>query len=95
MLFAHAQVDRCYREVLGRDAIMTGAQEDAHGPGSLHFGTRDDIRCRAADYDDDNVSSAERSEIKRRLDRRLGIDFDVVWEVTHLHVEFDPKRWSE
>ncbi|NIR76795.1 MAG: hypothetical protein GWO12_17090 [Gemmatimonadetes bacterium] len=89
MLFAHEVVDRVYRKFTGEDAMLTAAQEDAHGEHSLHFGIEDDPRCRAADYADDGVD--DRGAVLTETRARLGSEFDVVWEGDHLHVEYDPE----
>lgn len=94
MLMCHETVDHTFLEVIGREAILTGAQEDAHSRGSLHFGLAPDIRCRAADYSDDGVTKPQRVRIKSRLAWRLGKNFDIVWEKYHLHIEYQPKPWD-
>ena len=94
MLYAHQVVDNVFRAYTGSEATLTGAQEDAHSDGSKHFGTSDDFRCRAGDYADDPVKPEQRPEIEAELQRRLGANFDIVWERYHLHVEFDPEPYT-
>lgn len=91
LLFAFEAVDRVFRRHIGRDAVLTAAQEDAHGEGSLHFGVEGDPRCRAADFSFDGVPDNKKIAISSELRRRLGEDFDVVVEADHFHVEYDPE----
>lgn len=89
MAFAQEQVWIVYRMAVGRDPVITGAQEAAHSEGSLHYGLFPDPRLRALDFDDDDISEAQRVIIQTALRERLGSQFDVVWESNHLHVEYD------
>lgn len=91
MQFACEQVWIVYREVLGRDPVITGAQEDAHDDGSLHYGAFPDIRLRALDFDDDGITEDQKTEIKTKVAARVGNQFDIIWETHHLHVEYDVK----
>lgn len=91
MMFAHEVVDRVFRLRYGQQATLTGAQEDAHGKGSLHYGIEGDPRCRAADYADDPVPANDRMGCREEIMARLGSEFDVVWEARHLHVEYQPE----
>lgn len=89
MEFANEQVWIVYRQVLGRDPVVTGAQEDAHSDGSLHYGLFPDPRLRALDYDDDGITATQKVLIAEELRMRLGNQFDIIWEGHHLHVEYD------
>jgi len=88
MDFAFEQVYYVYQEVLGRHPVLTGAQEDAHSDGSLHFGRGEDPRCRAADFDDDDINGGQKVRMRAMLVLRLGSQFDVIWETQHLHIEY-------
>lgn len=65
-------------------ATITEGTGDKHGRGSRHFvGFAIDVRHREL--------SAERQQLAvQMLRERLGEDFDVVLEPTHIHIEFDP-----
>ncbi len=66
------------------DAIITSGRDGTHGPRSLHyFGRALDLRIR---HLSDGLAKTIRDEIKNAL----GIDFDVVLESDHIHVEYDP-----
>lgn len=65
----------------GEEAVITSANEGTHSAGSLHYGDNAvDIRM-----------PKKPQETAITLRNKLGKDFDVVVEVDHLHVEFDPK----
>lgn len=89
MEFAVEQAWIVYKHFLGRDPIVTGAQEDAHAGGSLHYGAFPDPRLRALDFDDDGITSEGKADIGAELKKRLGSQFDVIWESDHLHIEYD------
>jgi len=68
----------------GADLVITSAVEGRHSQSSLHYsGCAFDARTREMD-------SAKVAEIVAALKARLGGDYDVVVEGTHLHVEFQP-----
>ncbi len=86
-------VDRVWFKVTGVQAVCTGLGEEGHSPRSRHYGILGDIRCRAFDIRTRNLSEVQRQEIDDSLRVRLGagLEFDIVWESLHLHLEFDPK----
>lgn len=66
------------------DMTVTSVCDGKHGKGSLHYvGQAIDIRT--------NDIVANKLLIDAQLKEYLGEQFDVVWEDTHLHVEFQPK----
>lgn len=81
---------------LGQDvATITSGLEGEHMPGSLHYVGRA-IDVRRADrvvLPDGNVRFPDAELARRQRDiiaARLGPDFDVVLEATHVHIEYDP-----
>ena len=69
----------------GKEFTITSGTEGPHGRASLHFiGNALDIRTRG-------WIPTELREVEADLQASLGIDFDVVRENSHLHVEFQPK----
>ena len=72
-----------------RGAIwVTSANDSRHGDNSLHY------KNQAFDIRIYNIVGDIRYEAKRwaeRLQQVLGSDYDVVYELDHIHVEFDPK----
>lgn len=77
---------------------ITSVNEGKHKPNSLHYtGHAFDIRTRDVDplMDVDFIGMSKNGMIKylaNILQTRLGKDFDVVVEPTHIHVEYDPKE---
>lgn len=82
MMLATEQV---FQEVLGQGATITSGIDGKHMIGSKHFiGHALDFRTRG-------IGALELETISKKLKERLGRDYDVVIEETHLHVELDPK----
>ena len=69
-------------EALGEEFVITETYGGNHGAGSLHYG--DDA------YDVRNPKKNKTSAVTM-LKEKLGADFDVVDEPTHIHIEYDPK----
>jgi len=70
----------------GRVCTLTSGLEGAHSRASLHYtGSAVDLRTR-------DLTPTDVGEVAGELADRLGIDFDVVVERTHIHVEFQPKE---
>jgi len=68
----------------GKELVWTSANDARHSVTSLHYnGDAGDFRI----YDDVDMVSV-RNEIKRRLN----IDYDIILEGNHLHIEFQPRR---
>lgn len=70
----------------GYDCILTSVSDGAHRSGSRHYdGNACDLRIR-------HISSGSHvTDLVDDLRRVLGSNFDVVLEVDHIHVEYDPK----
>ena len=72
-----------------RGAIwVTSANDSRHGDNSLHY------KNQAFDIRIYNIVGDVHYEAKlwaERLQQALGSDYDVVYENTHIHVEYDPK----
>ena len=62
--------------------VVTSTYEGTHSAGSLHY---------ANDAFDSNDPKFKREEILGGLVLALGQKFDVVREVDHIHIEYDPK----
>jgi len=71
-------------EVMG-EATVTSLLDGQHSPHSKHYqGLAVDLRTR-------HLPRERIEKVASELRSRLGDDYDVVIEKTHLHVEFDPK----
>lgn len=70
---------------MGYEFCITSVAEGKHRADSRHYmGLAFDMRTRHMKPNDVAIFRDE-------LARRLGPDWDVVIEATHLHIEFDPK----
>jgi len=72
-------------------AVITSGNDSAHKPGSLHY------QGKALDFRGNNISTARGRAFAADVGRRLGPDYDVLFEIfantsnNHLHVEYDPR----
>ena len=72
-------------EKLGVEMVITSCTEGKHSWGSLHVsGGAFDFR--KWEFSDGGI------EARKMLKKKLGAEFDVVLERTHIHVEFQPKE---
>ena len=75
-----------FRELVGKDAVITSGRDGKHGSKSLHYaGQALDLRTRH--MDDAQITIALR-ELRNRLEI---IGFDVILEQDHFHIEYQPK----
>jgi hypothetical protein len=77
-------IDDVTRMIAGRDAVITSGREGKHSEGSLHY------RGCAVDLRTWGMTPSVQREYVEVLSEVLGDDFDVVLELTHVHVEYDP-----
>jgi len=69
----------------GQELVITAGLDGTHSAGSLHYyGLAVDARTRYFD-------KQTQMKIKKELDDELGLNYDVVIEASHLHLEFDKK----
>ncbi len=69
------------------ELVITAGNDSVHKKGSLHYvGQAFDIRTR--DLIQNQVKEAYLTE---QIRGSLGVDFDVVLEKDHAHIEYDPK----
>lgn len=71
---------------LGYICVVTSVSDGEHMKGSLHY------KGCAADFRIKQLSKNALARLPGLCRARLGDDFDVVLEQTHLHVEWDPKE---
>ena len=77
-------LDRCLDTATG-DVVVTSARGDKHSRASLHYvGLAFDLRTRHL--------SQERIRNWIRELKLVLIDYDIVFEGTHLHIEYQPKN---
>ena len=66
--------------------IVTSVNDGTHGKGSLH-----PLGC-ALDIRKWNLREEHRPKVVSLLVKRLGKEYDVILESTHIHVEWQPKE---
>ena len=77
--------ERVYAE-MGHDCMVTACVDGKHMTGSLHYaGAAIDARTR-------DIAPAEVQKLIAQIKTCLGGDFDVLLEVDHIHIEFQPKQ---
>jgi len=70
----------------GIDMVVTSANDSNHSGTSLHYsGQAVDLRTRTA-------NSGDRQDIRDKVKAKLNVDFDVILESDHIHLEYQPKR---
>lgn len=76
-----SDVGYCYKAI-GEQMIVTSTYEGDHGDGSLHY----------ADLAIDFAYPVKMSdEFRDSFNDCFGVAYDVVFEVNHIRVEYDPK----
>lgn len=68
-----------------RPMVVTSVNDSTHQAGSLHY------EGRAADVRIHGLTEPVVDIIVAKAKAVLGLDFDVVLEVDHIHLEYDPK----
>ena len=82
LLLAAFIADQVYSD-MGLDFVITSVTDGKHSATSLHYvGAAFDCRI----YD-----QTPNEKIVKEIKRRLNIDYDVVLEGNHIHVEFQPR----
>ncbi len=67
------------------ECVITSGTDGKHSHGSLHYvGQALDFRTR-------ELTLEQQDRVKQELQERLGAEYDVVLEATHIHIEFQPK----
>lgn len=83
MSVAVPMVASCFHK-LGRECVITSVCEGQHSRNSLHY------KGMAVDFRTRHLSVQEKEQIVDLVRQALTVEFDVVLESTHLHVEWDP-----
>ena len=69
----------------GVELVVTSVIDGRHSVGSLHYtGAAIDLRSR-------DLTDKDKEEVKVQLVHALGMDYDVLLESNHFHIEFQPK----
>ena len=73
----------------GINMVVTSLLDGKHSETSLHYaGEAADLRTRNIPQDVDP------QDIRKEIKDRLGEDFDVILESTHLHIEHQPRYFA-
>jgi hypothetical protein len=73
-----------------QEGVITSTYEGTHSVGSLHYQNRAfDMRLPVRLLESEVISDLDDFVVGLR--KKLGKDFDVVKESTHIHIEYDPK----
>jgi len=76
-------IEKIFNDCADCEAVITSTYEGSHSPSSLHYANLAiDLRLPPR-----NINT-----VVEELKRRLGKDYDIVKEPTHIHLEFDPKE---
>ena len=65
--------------------VITSGNDGKHMKNSKHY------KNEAIDIRINNMQKPE--EVTKEIKKLLGRDFDVILEPTHLHIEYDKKKW--
>lgn len=81
-----------YELYLDRPLVITSVTDGKHGKNSLHYkGNAFDQRTWTTSTSGVQLSDKDKQELSVALYQRLGNDWDVVVEGTHIHCEYDPE----
>lgn len=81
---AMAIADALSLKISGKEIVVTSLLDGVHSKNSLHYsGNAFDIRVWI-------YTEKQKKTLFYKLKRELGINFDVVDEQDHLHIEYDP-----
>lgn len=86
MAIAYSIACAVWQERAGVPCVITSASDGKHGPNSLHY------KGMALDLRTHSLRSEQVAPVFAALKSALGAQFDVVLEVDHIHLEFDPKE---
>lgn len=68
-----------------KELVITSVNDSRHGKNSIHYiGNAIDLRTRYFSLD-------EKIAVYKEIKQQLTVDFDVVLEKDHIHIEYDPK----
>lgn len=85
MLLGIIVVEGAYAD-MEYDTIITSACDGRHSRGSLHYvGLAVDFRTR-------HLKAGDASKVAGKIKDRLGLEYDVVLERDHVHLEYQPER---
>jgi hypothetical protein len=82
---AISKVAEIYEDV-DTELVITSVRDSKHSKNSLHqYGKAFDVRVWNLPKHVNHI------ELTKTIANELGIEFDVVYEINHIHIEYDPK----
>ena len=85
MILALIIADQIYSDHNINECVLTSATDSKHSEHSHH------LKGLAIDLRTNNIDINMRQPIVNVLQKALGSQYQVIFEVDHIHVEFDPK----
>lgn len=85
MMFAIIVADQEYTK-LGHELVITSINDGAHSLTSLHYSG-----C-AIDMRTSMLTIKEAQHVTLKIKEKLGLDYDVLYETNHIHLEFQPRK---
>ena len=85
ILFGLQVADQVYTK-FGYETVITSGNDGGHGYTSLHYNNDAvDLRTR-------HMKTGDPEKVRDEIDSRLGLDWDVILESDHLHLECQPRH---
>lgn len=85
LVLAIAIAGQVYLDVVKKEMVITSISDGKHMKGSKHYiGNGVDTRIR-------DLTPLEQANVLVGLKTSLGLNYDVVLEIDHFHIEYDPK----
>ena len=84
-VYALRVIEGAFQDAGYPTVTLTAGVDGSHSRASLHY-----VGC-AVDIRTNNIASSKLEPLRVEIARRLGAEFDVVFESNHFHIEFQPK----
>jgi hypothetical protein len=75
-------IEKIYFDAGEGEVVIIETRGGTHKPGSLHY---------ADNAIDLRLPKKNVGELAQEMRRKLGVNYDVVVEISHIHCEYDPK----
>ena len=90
-LWCMSAVSEHFMLYLDRDIVVTSVNDGRHMKGSRHYsGNAFDLRTWTTNTSGIQMDVDEKHTLAVAIINKIGIDYDVVVEKDHLHIEYDP-----
>jgi len=87
LLLALMVADQVYKEFGADGVVITSLNDARHSETSLHYaGNAADIRVWNL------PDSVDPNDVVTSIKARLNLDYDVIFESDHIHIEYQPRR---